>query len=784
MGIAHRKLIARLENADRGLTLESISVHCLAKSICIMSISDFEKTSRDFASGRLAGSATAVCPPADDEMRALDLSGFFRIIRQQMPLIALATFLSLLLAFAYIMTATSKYTASSKILINPQPKRVFGSDYIPQDGNTNQILIESQTRVIASNAVLMRVVESEKLALDPEFSEAAEEGLAGWLGRLAGIRKPAPALLPGDEAKREALRRLQDRLVVKRPSQTYVVEVAVSSRDADKAARLSRAVAKAYIADQAETQADSTRQISTLLQDRLATLRARVMEADSRVQLFKQKHNIVATEGSLVNERHLARLNDELLAARNRMSEAEARADKVRRILRSGRIPDNFDEAIKSRLIASLREQYASVARQESQLAAVLGDRHPRLISVRARLSRSRDLINAELKRIARSLQADYEVERKRVRALQRRLDRSRGVTDITNKARVELAGLEREANARRAVYERVLAKAREANAEEKINLIDARIISYASPPLWASWPKKKIILPLALLLGLGFGLAGALVNDYRQDRFISGDDVEKLLGLPVLGVIPALKQGHFAALRALFGRRGDDTGNQTSYYRLYQELAKVGSAYATAVMGLVRNMLKTGGGKAVHRGGGRSIMLVSSQLHEGSSSVAWSAAISAAMQHHKVLLIDGDGGNGELAETLAPNNRKALRNVLQGREKLADLIVEDKPLGLSFLPLVASGRSHSGGNWGDYQTLLAQLPAIVENYDLVIIDGGAIESSGLAHLLVDVVDDVALVVRTDGTSRKVVHNALRALDVPVGKMRGVIVSRLDPETV
>ena len=749
-----------------------------------MRISNFDELNRDFVAVGHTENMSGPYQSLDERETGLNISGFFRIVRQQWLLIAMMTLLSLIAAIAYSVTATTKYTASTKILINPQPKRVFGNDYIPQDGNTNQILIESQTRVIASNAVLARVVESENLIADPEFSDAAEPGLVDWLTRLIGMPADPREIVATPARTQEALRRLHEKLAVKRPSQTYVVEVAVSSRDAEKSALLSRAVANAYITDQAESQADSTHQISQLLQGRLTVLRAKVQAAETKVLLFKQQHNIVAAGGTLVNERHLSSLNDELLSAKNRMTGAEAKAAKVRNLIRSGAIPENFDEAIKSRVIASLREQFAATARRESQLASVLGSRHPQLIAARARVSRSKKLINAELRRIASSLQGDVEVEKRRVNSLSARLNKSRGVTDITNTARVELAGLEREANANRAVYERVLTKARESNAQEKINLIDARVISYASTPMWASWPKKKIILPLALMLGFGLGLAGALVNDYRQDRFTSNEDVEQTLGLPVLGLIPNITRKSFSSLRALFRGRGANSAAQSPYYSLYVELSKVGSPYATSVMGLVRNLLKLDNPQAMSGSLSKSVMLVSSSDYEGSSSVAWSAAISAAMQKRKVLLIDGDGGNGELAETLAPDNKQVLRTVLAGDAKLEDLIVQDSSLGLSFLPIVAAGEKRQTIHWGDYQSLLGQLPQVCKAYDLVIVDGGAILNSGLAHLLVDVVDSVALVVRTDGTSRETVREALRALDVPASKMGGVIVSAVDPETV
>ncbi|MCF6200462.1 MAG: exopolysaccharide transport family protein, partial [Hyphomicrobiaceae bacterium] len=735
-----------------------------------MGISNFDDLGREYVSSSFQQKAGAGYERVELREQGLDISGFTRILKLQWPLIALLTIASFGLATLYSMTATTRFTASSKILINPQPKRVFGADYMPQDGNTNQILIESQTRVIASNSVLSRVVDSENLIADPEFSDSLTPSLAGWLKSLMGIEN-APMQFDIEAAKREALRRLQEKLSVKRPSQTYVVEVAVSSRDAEKAALLSRAVANAYITDQAQSQAANTRQISALLQGRLSTLQNRLQEAETKVQRFKARHNIIAAEGSLVNERHLSRLNDELLAARNRLSQAQAKADKVSLLVSQGATPDNFGEAINSRVIAGLRQQYATSARTVAQLSTTLGARHPRLKAATARMNRSKKLINAELTRIASSMRANVDVEKKRMRSLEKRLERSRGVTASTNVAKVELAGLEREANAARAVYERVLSRARESNAQEKINLIDARVISYASAPLWASWPKKKIILPLALLLGLGLGLAAALLNDYRQDRFVSNRDMEEALGLRTLGTIPNLVKGRFHALGGLLGNKVGTGNAQSSYYRLYVELSKVGSSYATAILGLVRNLSRVKGLE-----GSQSIMMVSSNQNEGSSSIAWSTAISAAMQKRNVLLIDGDGGNGELAQTLAPGNDNALRAVLSGDAKLADLIVDDKDLGLSFLPIVSAGQRQAI-NWGDYQTVLSQLPEISKNYDLVIVDGGAILDAGLAHLLVDVVDGVALVVRSDETSRQTVFEAMRSLDVPANKMRGVIVS-------
>lgn len=713
--------------------------------------------------------------------RSLNLTDFMRILKHQTPLIGLVSLLALALAFAYIAMTPSRYTASTNILINPQPKRVFSNEYVPQDGNTNQLLIESQTRVIASSAVLLRVVDSERLADDSEFNGNAGGGIVDLLKDLTGLGS-RPALPARQAARRdEALRRLTDQLAVKRPSQTYVVEVSVSARSPEKATRLANAVAEAYIADQAETQADDSRKTAQALQDRLATLRQRVLDADNRIQEFKQRHDIVASEGALLNERELSRLGDELQAARTKVTDAEAKVARVRGFLATGDVPESFDEAVNSRLVGSLREQYARSARRESQLASVYGARHPQLIAARAEVARTRGLIQAELGRLVDTLKNELAIDQQRVTEIEKRMHTSRDVTDTTNMARVELASLEQEANAARAVYERVLTKARESSAEEKIDTFDARIISYATTPLWASWPKKSIILPLALLLGLGLGIAGALVNDYRQDRFGAPEDIERDTGLRLLASIPSLEPQPKPGLLRRLGHRQESPADaaRNSYFRLYQELATVGSPYATAVMGFVRQLQPAGS-----RHASQSVMLVSSGPQEGASSLAWSTAIVAAMQHRRVLLIDGDGGTGELSKTLAPNAGARLRDVLKGAARFSDLLIKDAELGISFLPLVATDATGSGPNWGDYQTLLARLPAMYSEYDLIVVDGGALSKSGLAHLLVDLVDEVVLVAKSDETRRADLIEAQQALSLGERRPLGVVASMVDPRRI
>jgi hypothetical protein len=105
------------------------------------------------------------------------------------------------------------------------------------------------------------------------------------------------------------------------------------------------------------------------------------------------------------------------------------------------------------------------------------------------------------------------------VRNLEKALEKQKRIVVNINHARVRLRELEREAAARRKVYEAFLLKSKESGEASKLQIPDARIISPALPPEYASWPKKKLILGLAGILGLGFGIALALLRDLGRYR-------------------------------------------------------------------------------------------------------------------------------------------------------------------------------------------------------------------------------------------------------------------------
>ena len=423
-------------------------------------------------------------------------------------LVACTVAAALALALVADFVITPRYRAVSQILIGPADLRVVEKAMMPaaQTADANVIQVESETRILTSDRVLRRVVDSEQLTSDPEFAPRSRS-LMTTLREAVGLGSAAK---PGD-AELAALRQLQKNVMAKRSERTYVVDLMVDTADPQKSARVANAIAQAYLEEQTAARAETARRVTDSLSSRLSELRERVRDAEELVERYKREHNIVGASGRLVDEQQLTELNNQLGMAKARTAEAKSRYEQLQRQQRGGADPGATAEAVASNTIGRLREQYATVARQEANLAAELGPRHPWVIDARAQVRNARQHITEELTRVAEANRNDYERALANENSLASSLDALKRKAMDTSLAFVKLRELERESEASRAVYESFLGRAREMREQERLDTANVRVLSDAQPPQDRAWPPRRLIMLLgALMAGAlgGIGLA------------------------------------------------------------------------------------------------------------------------------------------------------------------------------------------------------------------------------------------------------------------------------------
>jgi succinoglycan biosynthesis transport protein ExoP len=455
--------------------------------------------------------------PAARAAPELDL----RILWRRRWWIAASVAGSLLIAFVADLLITPKYRATAQILIAPVDLRVIEKDVMPlaQTADANVIQVESETRVLTSDKVLLRVVEGEQLASDPEF-----RGPPGALGQaMAAMLAPfrsSPKGRAEEDPQITALRALKRDVGAARSERTYVVDLTAETRDPDKSARIANAVARAYLDEQSAARTAAARRASESLIARLAELKSRVQRAEENVQRYKSDNDMVGAGGVLVQEQQLGELNKLLTTARARTADAKARYDQVTELERKGLGVGSTNEGVSSNTIGRLREQYGLAARLEASLAAKLGPRHPDVQDAHAQARNAQRLVTEELKRVAEADRAEYESALANEKSLAAKLEGLKRDSMETSLAAVRLRELEREVEAGRAVYEAFLVRARETQEQERLDTSNVRVISDAQPPIERSWPPRRLVMfSAAAAVGLAGGIGFAGLGEFVRRR-------------------------------------------------------------------------------------------------------------------------------------------------------------------------------------------------------------------------------------------------------------------------
>src|SRR6185369_4234336 len=182
--------------------------------------------------------------------------------------------------------------------------------------------VESEIETTKSEKVVLTVIRRLHLDEDPEFTSAG----AGLKRRVLELLHIVPAVTidpSAEQVTRRALAAVADNLHVTRLGRSYIEQIAFTSLDSDKAARIANAFADAYIEDQLQAKFEATRRASVWLEQRIGELRQQASDAYKEVQDFKSQNGIIiGVDGKLASEVELDQLGIALAKARADTSQA------------------------------------------------------------------------------------------------------------------------------------------------------------------------------------------------------------------------------------------------------------------------------------------------------------------------------------------------------------------------------------------------------------------------------------------------------------------------------
>jgi capsular exopolysaccharide synthesis family protein len=254
-----------------------------------------------------------------------------------------------------------------------------------------------------------------------------------------------------------------------------------------------------------------------------------------------------------------------------------------------------------------------------------------------------------------------------------------------------------------------------------------------------------------ALFLGLVIGVGIAFLIETLDESVRSPEDVEKKVGLPLLGTIPKLEKGTTPIVA----------------------LADVRSNFSEAYYS-VRTALQF----STNDGAPSSIVVTSARPSEGKSTSSTAIAQNFARLGSRVLLIDSDLRNPSLHKVLNAENTQGFSNYLTGHMSLEQLAQQTSVPGLSFIP--CGPMPPNPAELLGSAKLEAMLREARAQYDLVLIDAPPVMGLADAPLLASAAAGTLLVMEAGGTGRKLAKAAIRRLAVGNARILGILLTKFD----
>ena len=639
---------------------------------------------------------------------------------------SLAVFVATVLASAiYTFLSTPIYESSASIQVLKHGAQVMRVADVVESNITSEADYNTQIKLLQSVAIVQNVAnhltpEELKLLTDPYKSRSGEPPSA--VGIIYGHRDIIPQRL------------------------SLITIIQFRHPNPKMAARIPNLIAAEYIAYNSRLRTEESLKAVDELKDRADQQRKRVDEIANALQAFRQRGNLISLMQSkdIVTEK-LKALNMMTTQTSTRLKDAEIRWSQVQSWTKSGRnlaeLPFISSQPKVSQLLLQVSSQKLALA----QLQERYKDRHPSLIEALNGLAQTEQELRDALDTAANSIKGEYENALQTDEAARKALAEQETKSLELDKASVEYENLNREFRVNDQLLESMMARMRETAVTSSIETENARIIDRANEPGSPTSPKIGVNLGFGVLAGLFLGFTFAFVLATIDDRVKTSFDIETLIDLPLLGVIPRVERMEQPD-KAQIVSNGADRMIVEAFLSLYSTLrVKDESRQA------------------------KLLLVTSTMPGEGKSFIATNLAQTFAAQGQRTIIVDCDLRKPNVQQSFRLSGTKGLVNYCLHGAQLDEVIIRNVHPNLDVLPVGARAKNPIQLlNSKEFETLVTELG---RRYDRVVFDTPPLGAVSDALNILLQMDGAIYAVRYNYVKRGMAQTCarrLRSTNIPV----------------
>jgi capsular exopolysaccharide synthesis family protein len=535
---------------------------------------------------------------------------------------------------------------------------------------------------------------------------------------------------------------------------TELIQISVLDQDKNEASEIANRIAEEYQRRRIGEQQGTVNRSLIQLKDEVAKQSRRVDELRAEAQKIRIENDIQdLNPDSVVDPMQAA--NEVLLSVEQQVSTERLRVSSLRtkyeqiskltddQIMRSISTLDVQDPTILQML-----PQYQEVASEEARLLnSGLGSNHPTVKSIRAKKDVMSKQLASQIASLRSSMETNIRIGEDQIKEFEQKLIESQ-TKQQTSKTR---ASGYYEAKNNYIQAKKILEAAEMRLSTETMQRTmpqdPAVIWERAEPADFPSRPRVLLNMILGVVVGLGFGVGLAFFIEYLDTSVKTLEEVESLLKVPVLAVIPK-------NISLLIKGRDDNPDSEA--YRIMRTNIEFNRKSPSA----------------------SSITMVSGGPGEGKSTTLNNLAYTFAKGGYTTLLVDADLRRPSQHRIFGVENTIGLSDYLTKDIELEDVVQETKLNNLYFMP---SGLLPSDAvGILNSQRMLDMIQDAKNRFDVVFFDSPPILGVSDASVLSSEVDLTIMVVQHRRFPKSMIQRVKMAIDNVGGKTLGVVLNNVD----
>lgn len=694
-------------------------------------------------------------PETSAEALTATLRKYANILRKRAWVVAAVLAVGITGAVIYTLRLPRIYEATATVVVNPQAPRVFGNqvDEVFELGTesywSNQEYYNTQLDIIRSFPIVRDTV-MQKYGDTSFFQLLAPARQYPKMDELARIDLSAEIL--------------KGMMTTTQGKESRIVAISVRNTDAQLAEALANQHVKSYLAYMRGKRARGSGSVSKYLSTELDTAEKTLRDTEEQLYTFRRDKDILSVsleDKQSILASDITRYSAALGDARVKRTELGSQLKKAQALKEENILESPVFALLDSTIVYDkLIEQHAEETRKLNEIQEQWGPKSDRYSQQERKVKELYASLQGEVRRAVREIEVKYQAALATENALTAELERLKQEALALGPLEIEYNRLAREAKGAEENFNLLIGRLRTSEQEGRNQNINVEEHEYSRGAYLVS-PRMKLNVALAAMLCLVLGVGLALLLDYLDRTIKSAEDVERLVGAPLLGIIPVVSEVP----------TGDDI-KATRTRDLYV-FNNPTSRAAECCRSIRTNMLFSSADRPF-----KTITVSSPRPREGKTTTTIYMGTIMAQSGQRVLLVDTDLRRPRLHKSLGVSKNRGLTNLILGDAQIDDVIKTTDIPNLFVLPcgpqppnpaeLLLTNR---------FKQVLAELEA---RFDRILLDSPPVLAVTDAVVLARLSSGVMMVAQAGKTLLDDISHGARQFRDVEAPILGVILNDMD----